>query len=182
VADLRKYLIPAETPVVMTRRHWASLIKDGGISLLAVLLGLLVLGHSDDSQSASWLGVVLLLGGLGWFAWSWAQWHHEQFIITDRRVLLVYGLLTQRVGIMPLTKVTDLTYERTLAGRLFGYATFVVESAGQHQAFNRIDYLPKPGKLYQDVSVLLFRDRNYLRYRQYDYPTAPYPDDRRGWQ
>jgi uncharacterized membrane protein YdbT with pleckstrin-like domain len=182
VADLRKYLIPAETPVVMTRRHWASLIKDGSISLLALLLGLLVLGHSDDSQAASWLGVLLVLGGLGWFAWSWGQWSHERFIITDRRVLLVYGLITQRVGIMPLSKVTDLTYERTLAGRLFGYAAFVVESAGQHQAFNRIDYLPTPEKLYQDVSVLLFRDRNSLRYRQYDHPTTPYPDDRWGRQ
>ena len=97
-------------------------------------------------------------------------------------MLLVYGLLTQRVGVMPLSKVTDLTYERTLGGRLLGYGAFVVESAGQHQAFNRIDYLPTPDKLYHDVSVLLFRDRNFLRYRSYEHPaehpTTPYPDDR----
>ncbi len=178
MADLRKYLIAAETPVVMTRRHWASLIKPGSGGLLVLILGLLSLDYAGDSQTGSEFGVVLVLAALGWFAWIWGQWYHERFIITDRRVLLVYGILTNRVGVMPLSKVTDLTYERTLGGRLLGYGAFVVESAGQHQAFNRIDYLPTPDKLYHEVSVLLFRDRNYLPFRQHDYPTIPLRDDR----
>jgi Bacterial PH domain len=182
VAELKKYLIAAETPVVVTRRHWASLIKPAGIGVLVLMLGLLLLDFGGDSQAASELGVAVTLAALGWLAWTWGQWSHERFIITDRRVLLVYGLLTQRVGVMPLSKVTDLTYERTLGGRLLGYGAFVVESAGQHQAFNRIDYLPTPDKLYHDVSVLLFRDRNFIRYRPYEHSdehrTTPYPDDR----
>ncbi len=108
------------------------------------------------------------------------QWHHERFIVTDRRVLLVYGLLTQRIGVMPLSKVTDLTYERSLAGRLLGYGAFVVESAGQHQAFSRIDFLPYPDRLYHDVSMLLFRDRSASR-RPHEHPTAPLPNERWQW-
>src|SRR4051812_37640042 len=104
MADLKKYLIAAETPVVVTRRHWASLVKPVGGGMLALLLGLLVLDYGGDSQPASGLGVTLILASLGWLAWSWGQWQHERFIITDRRVLLVYGLLTQRVGVMPLSK------------------------------------------------------------------------------
>jgi uncharacterized membrane protein YdbT with pleckstrin-like domain len=178
VTDLRKYLIAAETPVVVTRRHWASAIKAVLGGLLVLLLGLLVLGYGGDSQSVSWTGVLLILAALGWFAWTWGQWYQERFVITDRRVLLVYGILTRRVGVLPLSKVTDLTYERTIGGRLLGYGAFVVESAGQRQAFNRIDYLPTPDRLYHEVSVLLFRDRNYLGYRLYDQPTMRYPDDR----
>jgi hypothetical protein len=60
------------------------------------------------------------------------------------------------VAIMPLSKVTDMTYERTLFGRILGYGVFVMESAGQDQALSRIGYLPSPDVLYHDVSALLF--------------------------
>ncbi|HTZ44146.1 MAG TPA: PH domain-containing protein [Jatrophihabitans sp.] len=177
---LRKFLIPSETPVVITRRHWASLLKSGLGCLLGFVLALIVLAHAGTSRGAADLGVLLLLLSLGWSLLTWVQWHHERFVVTDRRVLLIYGLLTQRVGVMPLVKVTDLTYERSLAGRLLGYGAFVVESAGQHQAFSRIDFLPSPDRLYHDVSMLLFRDRPTIR-RPNEHPTAPLPEDLWRW-
>lgn len=177
MADLDKYLIPSESPIVMTRRHWASMVKVGSICLIVLVLGLVLLDHSGDSQPVAVFSVMLILGALSWLAWTWGQWHFEELIITDRRVLLIYGVLTRRVGIMPLSKVTDLTYERTLVGRLLGYGAFVVESAGQHQAFNRIEYLPTPDKLYHDVSLLLFPGDSAAGPRRYDYPTAPLPRD-----
>ena len=155
---------------MVTRRHWASLLKPVAIGLLIFVIGLLLMAYGGDSQAASELGVAVVLAALGWLAWNWGQWYVEGFIITDRRVLLIYGILTRRVGVMPLTKVTDLTYERTVIGRLLGYGAFVVESAGQHQAFNRIEFLPTPDRLYHDVSVLLFRDRNFAAHRPYDHP------------
>jgi uncharacterized membrane protein YdbT with pleckstrin-like domain len=120
-----------------------------------------------------------MLAGLIWFGWNWAQWYTEEFVITDRRVLLITGMIGRRVAIMPLSKVTDLTYERSIAGRLLGYGVFVVESAGQNQALSRIDYLPTPDKLYQDVSTLLF-SRALLppeqrTRRDGDHPTTPLP-------
>jgi hypothetical protein len=45
---------------------------------------------------------------------------------------------------------------------------FVMESAGQQQALSRIDYLPTPDLLYQQVSALLFGPR----------ARAPRPDAR----
>jgi PH (Pleckstrin Homology) domain-containing protein len=97
--------------------------------------------------------------------------------------LLIEGILTRKVAIMPLNKVTDLTYERSLAGRMLGYGVFVVESAGQHQAFSRIEYLPTPDSLYHDVSTLLFGPDSYeqqrrRRGRDGDHPTTPLPHQR----
>ena len=57
---------------------------------------------------------------------------------------------------MPLTKVTDLTYERSPLGRLLGYGTFIMESAGQDQALSRVDYLRSPDRLYQRLSQQMF--------------------------
>jgi len=69
-------------------------------------------------------------------------WWIERIVITDKRVMLAQGFIVHRVGMMPLSKVTDLTFQRSLRGRLLGYGTVFVESAGQIQALNRIDYIP----------------------------------------
>lgn len=163
MAELEKFLIPSETPVVRTHRHWASLSRDGAIYLGCLLISWFLLAYLSAERFFSVSGVVLLLGSSAWFAVVWHEWRTEQFVITDKRVLLINGILTRRVAIMPLTKVTDLTYERSLMGRVLGYGAFVMESAGQVQALSRIDYLPEPDTLYHDVSVLLFGPRQAAR-------------------
>jgi uncharacterized membrane protein YdbT with pleckstrin-like domain len=180
MSDLDKYLIPTETPVVVTRRHWASMLKTGSLTGLAFLFGLWLLRYTGDSQAMAGFAVLVMLGALSWFGWGWLSWYAEEFVITDRRVLLIDGLLSRRVAIMPLSKVTDLTYRRSIAGRVLGYGAFIVESAGQHQAFNQIDYLPAPDRLYQDVSMLLFSPYSMVNVRRNrdpddDYPTMPLP-------
>src|SRR5688572_31125381 len=43
---------------------------------------------------------------------------YDYFEVTDKRVLLVTGLVTRQVASMPMGKVTDLTYRRPPIGRL----------------------------------------------------------------
>ncbi len=57
---------------------------------------------------------------------------------------------------MPLTKVTDMSFQRTFAGRILGYGEFIVESAGQDQALRNIDHIPYPEQLYLEVCGMLF--------------------------
>jgi hypothetical protein len=42
---------------------------------------------------------------------------------------------------------------------MFGFGTLVVESAGQIQALNRIEYLPNPEEVYDAISELTFGDK-----------------------
>ena len=37
-------------------------------------------------------------------------------VATDKRLILTYGLVTQKVAMMPLTKVTDMSYNRSPSG------------------------------------------------------------------
>lgn len=156
MSSLEKYLLPTETTEVQVRRHWASLARSFAIGVGVFAAGVLVIRFGGEVGFLATAGVLAMVGGLGWFGWMVGDWYVERFVITDKRVLLVTGLLTQRVAIMPLGKVTDLTYERSVWGRILGYGVFVVESAGQRQAFSRIDYLPTPDRLYHQVSELLF--------------------------
>jgi uncharacterized membrane protein YdbT with pleckstrin-like domain len=153
--DTLRYLIPSEELEVETRRHWASLLPDflRASIALTISVALIVYGNAQALATVGALGVI---GSLAWLLWTIWDWYRERFVVTDKRVLLISGLLTKRVAIMPLNRVTDLTYERSPAGRVLGYGVFVMESAGQQQALSRVDYLPEPDRLYQQVSELLF--------------------------
>jgi membrane protein YdbS with pleckstrin-like domain len=175
MSSLAKYLIPTERTEVEVRRHWASLVRPASIALGVAAVGALVIWFGGEVGFLAGLGALVILGALGWLAWMIGDWYVERFVITDKRVLLVSGLLTQRVAIMPLSKVTDLTYERTVWGRLFGFGVFIVESAGQHQALSRIDYLPSPDLLYHQVSELLFGRRSRRWYADDRLPPAARP-------
>jgi uncharacterized membrane protein YdbT with pleckstrin-like domain len=87
------------------------------------------------------------------------EWWVERIVVTDKRFMISSGVFETKVAMMPITKVTDLTYERTVLGRMFGYGTLVVESAGQIQALNRIEFLPNPEQVYDAISELTFGDK-----------------------
>lgn len=151
-----RYLLTSEQRVISVRRH-AALLARPFAELAAALL---VAGWVTAQVPAANLFVDLLWWGvlavLARTLWQVLEWANDRLIVTDRRILLVSGLLTRRVAMMPLRKVTDMTYERPLLGRLLGYGEFVLESAGQDQALHRIGYLPSPDGLYREISQLLF--------------------------
>ncbi len=56
--------------------------------------------------------------------------------------MLTYGIFTRKIAMMPLAKVTDMSFVRTIPGRVFGYGKFVLESAGQEQALHKVNWIP----------------------------------------
>jgi membrane protein YdbS with pleckstrin-like domain len=154
---IERYLLPSERRVVAVRRHWARLCEPA-LSLLAGLVALVWIDHAlaarlTPLRELLLAGVFLLAGRLLWCA---LQWREDWFVVTDRRLLLRTGLLTQRISMMPLIKVTDLSFARPPVGRLLGYGEIVIESAGQDQALRRIRHLPHPDGLYLELCDLLF--------------------------
>lgn len=154
-----KYLLPTERVVIQVRRHWARLLtylaQTGGLLAVAALISVSGRRSPGAQQLAWWLVLVAVLR-LGFVV---AEWWVERFVVTDMRVILTSGIITRRVAMMPLGKVTDMTYERSVLGQMLGYGVFVVESAGQDQALSRVDFLPRPDRLYIQVAELLFGKR-----------------------
>ena len=100
-----------------------------------------------------WWGWLILVVRL---AWKLLEWRNEWFVATDKRLLMTYGLFTHRVAMMPLRKVTDMNYGRSVIGRILGYGTFTLESAGQEQAMHRISWVPHPDDTYRDICEIIF--------------------------
>jgi uncharacterized membrane protein YdbT with pleckstrin-like domain len=156
---VNKYLLPSEDRVITVHQHPAVLIKPGafllGGAVLAVFLVTWVIHNADGRIAIVVLWVILLLWAVGKFA----DWWVNYFVVTPKRMLLAQGIVYKKVNMMPLTKVTDMSFQRTALGQVFGYGEFIVESAGQEQALSHVRFLPYPEQLYLEVCGLLFEDK-----------------------
>ena len=161
--EIDEYLLPTERRVIRVRQHWAVMIKHltetALFLLLVVIVQRLLPGNVILDNVAFYLGLVAVLR----FTVLTALWWIERIVITDKRVMLAEGIITHNVGMMPLSKVTDLTFRRSLGGRMFGYGTLIVESAGQIQALNKISYMPRPEEIYEALSELVFGEKGKTR-------------------
>jgi len=156
-ASIHRYLLPHEQQVITVRRHPAVLMTPiafvlGGLVVAGVLSNVMV-GKNGALVNWIWWAWLVLLA---WFVWKVATWSVDYFVITNQRMLLTTGLLTRKVAMMPLAKVTDMSFQRSISGRMLGYGEFVLESAGQDQAFRVVDYLPYPEQLYLEVCSMIF--------------------------
>jgi uncharacterized membrane protein YdbT with pleckstrin-like domain len=158
-ASVNRYLLPHERQVITVHQHPAVLIRP----VFEVLVGLALAG---------WLTVVFAkVNGTAvlviWVLWGILflrlavkvfEWSETYFVVTSQRFLLATGLVTRKVNMMPLSKVTDMSFQRTTMGRILGYGEFILESAGQDQALTKVDHLPYPEQLYLEVCGLIFKD------------------------
>jgi uncharacterized membrane protein YdbT with pleckstrin-like domain len=101
-------------------------------------------------------GLVVVVGALVYYGLRVGEWWMRHFIVSTRRVLLTSGVIVRTVTLLPLRRITDLTWKETLLGQVLGYGTFRFESAGQQQALSEITFLPAADALYRRVSALLF--------------------------
>ncbi|MFC5993988.1 PH domain-containing protein [Pseudonocardia hispaniensis] len=161
--EIDEYLLPTERRVIRVRQHWAVMGKHVVQTLAFLLLVVVGEGLLPDSVLLDNLAFYLALAAVIRFTVLTMLWWIERIVITDKRVMLAQGIITHSVGMMPLGKVTDLTFQRTLFGRMLGYGTMVVESAGQIQALNRIDYMPRPEEIYEALSELVFGEKGKTR-------------------
>ena len=161
--DADEHLLPTERRVIRVREHWVSMAKDIVLTGLFLLLMVAAQQYFGPGQVVDNLTFYLALAAVVRFSICTYEWWNDRIVITDKRVMLDQGIITTRVGMMPLGKVTDLTFQRTIAGRWLGYGTIIVESAGQIQALNRIDYVPRPEEIYEALSELIFGEKGRTR-------------------
>lgn len=158
VADVDRYLLPYERQVIVLRRHPAVLIGPIMLTLawpvVAGVLTATILHGNEPLVAAVWIAWLALFARMIWKALEWAR---TFFAITSQRFVLVSGVLIRTVDMLPLSKVTDMTLQRSSTGRLLGFGEFIVESAGQDQALRMVDHIPYPDQVYLEVCGLIFR-------------------------
>jgi membrane protein YdbS with pleckstrin-like domain len=130
---------------------------------LAVLGGLALAGWLSNSVANGNTTAILIIWLLWlvvviWLAVRIVEWWVHYFVVTSKRLVLATGIWLRRVNAIPLDKITDIEFRQSSAGRLLGFGTFEVFSAGQDLRMKTFKFLPYPGQLYLEVSGLIFKE------------------------
>lgn len=161
--DPDEYLLSTERRVIRVRRHWAVVLPPLAQTVVALVIVFGLSYFIGGSGEYVWLVQNILwyvaLFALLRFTYLLVEWWVERIVVTDKRFMLTTGIFTTKVAMMPVSKITDMTYERPFIGRMFGYGTMILESAGQIQALNRIEFLPRPEEVFDAISELVFGEK-----------------------
>jgi uncharacterized membrane protein YdbT with pleckstrin-like domain len=131
-----KLLNPGEEIVVSTRTHAKALL----LPLLTLIL-LLAVGVAFQRFASDWVDgtvddlvvwAVLLVLALWRFGWPLLVWLTGSYTITNRRLITRSGVVTRRGHDIPLSRISDVAYERDLVDRLLGCGTLVISDASTH--------------------------------------------------
>lgn len=143
--------------VVFTRRQHPIVLWRVTLIALAFacfILFALVAGSLPADSYA--VGFLFLLASFLWWGYQYLQWRKQWFGVTTKRILFLAGLIDKDIQMMPLSKLTDMTFKKTWTGDILGYGHFIVESAGQKQALERLRFIPDAGRARELMTGLLF--------------------------
>ncbi len=120
---IKQLLGQGEKIVLVTRRHWVTLLPtiliDSG--LVVVILALSIAGALISGWALPLLGLVLLLAPIAHFSARFVVWGNAQYIVTNRRVMEVRGVFQKHVSDSSLEKVNDVVMLQSAMGRMLDY-------------------------------------------------------------
>jgi hypothetical protein len=106
----------SEEIVLVARKHWvvlaATALVDGVLAAIALALGIV-------SIFLPLLAILPLIH----FALRVLNWYNEQFIVTNRRVMEIHGVINKHVSDSSLEKVNDVVLEQPILGRFLDFGT-----------------------------------------------------------
>jgi hypothetical protein len=123
-----------EKIVLKERQHWTLIVRQlvtwGVVSLIIlVLTAVLVLATPLDGLA---LVVLLALVYPFWrIAVSLLNWWNEQYVITNRRVIQLEGIINKHSIDSSLEKVNDVVLEQSAIGRMLNYGDVQILTASE---------------------------------------------------
>ena len=162
-----KLLAQGERVALRGRQHFLATLIEGRVAW-AIFIAAVVLLILDAQLAPnllrdifSWLALALLVISLVWLAQIYLNWYMQDYLVTNRRVLKVEGVLKKRSADSSLEKINDAVLEQSVFGRMFGYGDLDILTANeqsvdryrmlaQAQTFKRT-MLDEKHRLEQDV-------------------------------
>ena len=148
-------LTEGEVVVMRTRQHWLALLVRARAALLLWLLGILLLGaiiffnvtDVNLRNIISLLALVLIGLGVLMFLYRFWHWWAQDYMVTNRRLLKVTGILNKRSGDSSLEKINDAILMQSIFGRMFNYGDLeILTAADTANDFYRMLNAPKEFK------------------------------------
>jgi Bacterial PH domain/Short C-terminal domain len=123
------------------KQHWWVFVWGARFTILAVViaavLGILSTNLDSDGISGSfrtiltWIVAILFIGGLALLFWTTLRYLNQEYVLTNRRVLQVEGVINKRVVDSSLEKINDAVLTQSIFGRALGFGDLQVLTASE---------------------------------------------------
>jgi len=120
-----------ERILLVARQHWFLLFSN--ILLEIVLIVLLIVGTAAlmPILPIAVVGYILVLVPIIGMIRDILIWSNRQYIVTNRRVIQVTGVLSKEVLDTSLEKLTDVKLSQSFLGRIFDYGDIEILTASE---------------------------------------------------
>lgn len=154
---IKRKLAYTETELLGGQLHQAVMYEPILTALGGLIAVILVVPLLPEDSTA--FVAILMLGFLALFfrlIGKWLEWTFSLYFFSSYRIIYIHGIVTRKIAMLPLGKVTDMGYDRDPLGQALGYGTFIIESAGQEQALRTLNFVPEPDNSYRQIVDWLF--------------------------
>jgi uncharacterized membrane protein YdbT with pleckstrin-like domain len=145
---LESLMSETEKVLHVARKHWFILMRSILLEIFLILIIIAAMIFAGfQLQGKTWLpvviiaGVALLIIPIITGTRDILVWANHQFIVTNRRVMQITGIINKNVIDSSLEKVNDVKMEQSIFGRLFDYGDIQILTASELgvNLFRRID-------------------------------------------
>ena len=104
-------------------------------------------GEEIVYRTSAWWRPVgwLLLPFLVPLLWLWRRVSTD-YVVTNQRIILTEGLITKNQQVIQVGRVQNVEIKQGMSGRMLGYGTVLVETAGERSA-SEIGHVDEPRAL-----------------------------------
>ncbi len=131
---LQELLARNERIVIITRQHWVTLagtlLVNGFVAALLVTVAL-ILTLIPPAMLFAWVPLVLLLFPVIRAMVDVILWWNEQYVVTNRRVIQLEGVIKKNTTDSSLEKINDVKLVQSALGRILGYGDLEIMTASE---------------------------------------------------
>jgi len=144
-----KMLAENEEIALLAGKHWTAIAKSVAITVLICLVliaGSVALFLAGPGMPIAAFVACLAAFPLGKLTYDYIRWRSVRYVITNRRVIEVMGLLSKHVSDSALENINDVIMQQSLLGRILGYGDLEILTASEASGINRFVRIADPVK------------------------------------
>jgi hypothetical protein len=134
-------LTSGERIVHREKQHWWVFVWGAKYTILAVIVAILlfVLQQNLAADGASgafqqllrWGSAIVFFAGLALLVWTTLRYLNQEYVLTNRRVIQVEGVVNKRAVDSSLEKINDAVLEQSIFGRALGFGDLKILTASE---------------------------------------------------
>ena len=130
------------------KQHWFVFIWGARYTILAVIIAVILLVLKGNLSQPwqdilNYAAIILFIGGLVVLLWTILQYINLEYVVTNRRVIEVSGVLNKRTTDSSLEKINDAVLTQSIFGRIFGFGDLDILTASE-SGISRFRMLVQP--------------------------------------